>query len=244
MDIKSKVVGLWQTVRGWLAGLSRRTRIICIIVACAVVAALIVVGAVYWFTPVTIDGMDASHYQGSISWKAVKNSGKVQFTYLKATEGSDYKDANFTTNWKNADATGLKVGAYHYFTTSSTGEAQAQNFIATVPKTKGRLAPAVDIEATVTTENDFKQQVADYVQLVEKHYGQKPVFYVPPKVFNLLYDTYSDYPFWVINVKTQPDVKGWTFWQYTNTATLPGVDGKIDLDRFQGSRLAFQKLLS
>lgn len=255
MDIRGGFTGALRAVRGFFSGALRAAagffrgltglrRVLFIVVSAAVVAALVIFGCVYWFAPVTIEGMDASHYQGAISWKAVRKSSSVRFVYLKATEGSDYTDARFASNLAGAKAAGLKVGAYHYFTTTSTGEAQAQHFIATVSKTSGMLAPAVDIEIAVTKEDDFKQQVADYVKLIEAHYGQKPVFYVPSKVYNLLYDTYSDYPFWVISLKTTPTVSGWTFWQYSNSATLPGVDGKIDLDCFQGSRFDFHKLLS
>lgn len=227
----------------WL-GLSRTIRTISIVAVCVIVAGAIAFGAWYWFCPTTIEGMDASHYQGTVSWKAVKNSSNIKFVYLKATEGKAYLDATFQQNWKGASAAGLKVGAYHFFSASSSGEEQAQNFITNVPKVKGALPPAIDIEATITQEDDFKKQVAAYVKLVEAHYGQKPVFYVPPRIFNLLYDQYSNYPFWVINTKTKPNVAGWTFWQYTYKGTVAGVDGKVDLDRFQGSRWDFYRLLS
>ncbi|AYF40189.1 hypothetical protein CN246_00040 [Ethanoligenens harbinense] len=104
---------------------------------------------------------------------------------------------------------------------------------------KRRIAPAIDIESSVTQESDFKQQVADYVKLVQAHYGQKPVFYVSARMFDLLYDQFSDYPFWIINYKTKPNIKDWTFWQYSEKGKLPGVDGSVDLDRYHGSRFAF-----
>lgn len=223
---------------------SKTFRIISIVVVSCVAAGLIAFGSWYWFVPTEILGMDASHYQGTISWKAVKNSSQIKFVYLKATEGRTYTDAGFKQNWKGAAAADLKVGAYHFFSASSTGTEQANHFIANVPKEKGMLPPAIDIEANITQESDFKQQVADYVKIVQAHYGQKPVFYVPPRIFNLLYDQYSDYPFWVINIKTKPNVAGWTFWQYTYSGTVAGVNGKVDFDKYQGSRFSFYQLLS
>lgn len=235
--------GLTGCKEKWCA-LSKTIRVISIVAVCCIVAGAIAFGTWYWFCPTQIEGMDASHYQGTVSWKAIKKSSNIQFVYLKATEGKAYVDSTFQQNWKDAAASGLKVGAYHFFSPSSSGEDQAENFIATVPQVKGTLPPAIDIEATITQEDDFKKQVAAYVKLVEAHYGQKPVFYVPPKIFNLLYDEYSNYPFWVINIKTKPNVVGWTFWQYSYKGSVAGVDGNIDLDRFQGSRYDFYRLLA
>ncbi len=233
--IKGFFIGLW----GRFSALPKIARIISITAACCVLAGLIAFGAWYWFYPTTILGMDASHYQGAISWKAIRQNSGVRFVYLKATEGKTYVDARFKQNWNGAAAAGLKVGAYHFFSTSSTGEDQAKNFIATVPKESGGLPPAIDIEASVTQESDFKQQVADYVKLVQAHYGQKPVFYVSARMFDLLYDQFSNYPVWIINYKTKPNIKGWTLWQYSEKGVLPGVSGYVDLDRYHGSRFAF-----
>jgi GH25 family lysozyme M1 (1,4-beta-N-acetylmuramidase) len=30
---------------------------------------------------------------------------------------------------------------------------------------------------------------------------------------------------------------GWTFWQHSSTGTVPGIDGYVDLDRFNGASL-------
>ena len=46
-------------------------------------------------------GIDVSHYQGDIRWSRLPNAG-VDFAYIKATEGGDYVDPNFATNWAGA----------------------------------------------------------------------------------------------------------------------------------------------
>ena len=28
--------------------------------------------------------------------------------------------------------------------------------------------------------------------------------------------------------------KGWTFWQYTSSGSVPGIAGRVDLDRYNG----------
>lgn len=212
-----------------------------------IVAALLIAFGAYqlWrlFTPTVIKGMDISHYQGDVSWRAIAENSDVRFVYIKATEGSTYSDPNFEKNWKGASSNGITVGAYHFYVLTSTGADQANNFIDVVPKKKGTLPPAIDIETNVTSQSNFKSQLADYVSLIRKHYGQKPVFYVPTKVYNLIYDDYKGYDFWIIDVSGSPSVKGWTFWQYSDKGTLAGVTGSVDLDQYRGSRWNFSHML-
>lgn len=204
--------------------------------------ALVGFGIWYWFAPTIIPGIDVSNYQGMISWKAVAQSGSARFVYIKATEGKSFTDASFKKNWEKAADAGLRVGAYHFFSASSSGEDQARHYIATVPIRKGMLPPVIDIEANITQESDYKTQIAAFVHLIQQHYGQKPVFYVPPKIFDLLYDDYSSYPFWLIAVKSSPHINSWTFLQYSDTGGIVGIDGNVDLDKYQGSRWSFRTL--
>ena len=73
-------------------------------------------------------GIDVSHWQGSINWTSVKNAG-VDFAYIKATEGTAYKDPQFNTNYPAAYHAGVIRGAYHFARPgSSSGAAQAEFF--------------------------------------------------------------------------------------------------------------------
>ena len=46
-----------------------------------------------------VQGIDVSHWQGTVNWTSVRNSGKV-FALCKATEGTTYTDPTFATNWR------------------------------------------------------------------------------------------------------------------------------------------------
>jgi len=61
-------------------------------------------------------GIDVSHYQGTIDWNNVNYYGdnKIQFVYIKATEGSTIKDEYYERNIQQAKQKGLLVGSYHY----------------------------------------------------------------------------------------------------------------------------------
>jgi len=47
---------------------------------------------------------------------------------------------------------------------------------------------------------------------------------------------------WGVNAPTVPAQnwggRSWTFWQYTNCGSVPGISGCVDLDRFNGTSLS------
>ena len=49
-----------------------------------------------------IYGIDVSHHQGKIEWEKVKKwkNKKLDFVYIKATEGATYIDRTYKTNLK------------------------------------------------------------------------------------------------------------------------------------------------
>lgn len=63
-------------------------------------------------------GIDVSNWQGYIDYAEVKQSG-IEVVYIKASQGSDFKDPYFDINYENAKANGLKVGFYHFLTATT-----------------------------------------------------------------------------------------------------------------------------
>ncbi len=62
-----------------------------------------------------VEGVDVSSHQEAIDWRALAGTG-VKFAYIKASEGADFRDERFASNWRDSAAAGIKRGAYHYFT--------------------------------------------------------------------------------------------------------------------------------
>lgn len=215
-----------------------------IIIIVSVIAGLVVAAVLVVFVlPIwTISGIDVSHYEDNISWTAVAQSGNIKFVYIKATEGTTNQDPTFKANWDGAVKNGITPGAYHYFTDTSAAATQAQNFIATVPKVKGMLPPAIDVEGSLAQSANFKQELADFVKIITDYYGVKPIFYVPYTIYNEIYDDYSNYKFWVIDDQSQPLVKNWTFRQFSETGKVAGVTQKVDLDEYKGTLWDFEQL--
>ena len=90
---------------------------------------------VYAITPISTleyQGIDVSNWQGYIDYEGVKSDG-VDVVYIKASQGSNIKDAYFDINYENAKANGLKVGFYHFLTATNTEEAEQEaRFFASV----------------------------------------------------------------------------------------------------------------
>ena len=189
-------------------------------------------------------GVDVSSYQGEIDWPVLAGQG-VDFAFIKATEGSGMQDRCFADNWAGAQAAGLRVGAYHFFSYDSPGLTQAENFIAQVPVTEGALPPVVDIEfygdkLRHPPSREAAQAVLDpLLAALEAQYGQKPILYVTYRSYQLyVRGDYQDYPLWFSSPIIAPLGRGWDFWQYSHSAELAGYYGtepRIDLNVFRGS---------
>ncbi len=58
----------------------------------------------------TIDGIDVSHWQGTIDWSQVAGAG-YRFAILKATEGQTFDDPNYAGYRTGANGAGVYIGA-------------------------------------------------------------------------------------------------------------------------------------
>lgn len=99
----------------------------------------------------SIFGIDVSHHNFdgcncTFDWADVA-SHKVQFVYVKATQGTGYADPTFVRSVTGARDDGkLEVGAYHFLTTEDA-DAQAANFLKQINKAGDlSLLPSLDLE--------------------------------------------------------------------------------------------------
>ena len=202
------------------------------------------------------DGVDVSHYQGTINWTKVDNAG-VTFAFMKATEGTTYTDSMFAGNWAAAASVGIYRGAYHFARpSSSSGAAQAKYYVSKVGaasfKQPGVLPPVLDLEVTgglgVTK---LKAWVSDWLTTAQGLTGRTPILYFSPYFWidNMGNSTaYTRYPMWIAHYTSAgaPMVPGgwarWTFWQYTSSGSVAGIAGNVDKNRFNGNSAALAAL--
>lgn len=202
-----------------------------------------------------VKGVDVSAYQGEIDWQTLAMQD-VSFAFIKATEGSSFVDDKFSENWENALATNLKVGAYHFFSYESSGTAQAEHFIRTVPKVKGSLAPVIDVEfygdfhRNPANADSVISELKDMIVILEKYYEVKPILYFTQESYELyIKGNFDEYPLWARSVYKKIgyiEVENWSFWQYSNRKKLDGYKGEekfIDMNCFNGSVAQFETFL-
>jgi len=195
-----------------------------------------------------VRGVDVSHWQGDIQWDVLAQQD-ISFAFIKATEGSSYVDDCFARNWIAAQQTGLRIGAYHFFSFDSAGETQARNFIRNVDAFPGMLPPVIDLEfygdkAIHPPEAaSVRRELDAMIALLEAHYGMEPIIYATNASYKLyLQDAYEHCGIWIRSVfapPRMPDGRAWTFWQYTDRERLPGYSGDepfIDMNVFCGTR--------
>jgi lysozyme len=194
-----------------------------------------------------LSGIDVSHHQKEIRWKLVK-ACDIHFTYIKATEGADFKDPKFLENWSESSAVDLVHGAYHFFTLGTSGKLQASNFIATVPIEPNALPPAIDLEISgynktqTQSPQDFQRELSIFWNTVVTHYGKTPVVYTT-KDFRKRY--LAQMPLerlWIREVIFKPQ-EDWMFWQFSARGRVKGISTFVDLNVFNGAAPDFQGLL-
>ncbi len=235
----------------------KRVGLILLFVVVAVVAA----AALYWFglwipnEPSTakfpVRGIDVSHHQHAIDWPAVKRAG-MQFTYIKATEGGDYRDPEFGRNWTDSRAAAITHGAYHFFTLGSSGKQQAENFLSVVPVEAGALPPAIDLEFSGynlkqnPSRVDFAKELSTFYDALLVHYQQVPVIYTTYNFKNHYLKNMPVERLWFREIFTRPRIgnEKWTLWQYSERGKVQGVTTFVDLNVFNGDAESFSLMLS
>ena len=191
-------------------------------------------------------GIDVSHFQGDIDWTSVKADGLI-FAFAKASGGVDYQDPTFEQNWQGMASAGVLRGAYHYYYPADDPTQQAQNFVNVVKELDlNGLPPVVDIEESQgQTAEAITTGLMTWLETVEAQLGRRPIIYTGLSFGNtyLTNPELGGYALWIADYNTTEQgvpspwqESGWTFWQYSSTLTIDGIDGDVDSDVFKGDQ--------
>lgn len=199
--------------------------------------------------------MDVSRWQGRIDWDKVKASGLISGVMLRALGNSaedkpskPYIDPQFARNYAECQRLGIPCGVYYYCKAVNTAEADAElDLLRKVLTGKTvQLPVAVDIEDRYVQAPLDKQTLTDIAAhalgTVER-WGFYAMLYVGLKFAQTeLYmggAALCKYDVWLARYpsdksKTKPEDKPKTdfsfgMWQYTSTASVPGVSVNVDL---------------
>ena len=189
------------------------------------------------------NGIDVSNWQGYIDYSEVKEDG-IEIVYIKASQGSDIKDAYFDINYENAKANGLKVGFYHYLTATTEEEAKTQaNFFASV--ISGKTADCKLVMDYETFGDSSVEEINDiaevFLETVQELTGKEIIIYSDLSNAENVFDTElaDNYGLWIAYYGDYNELSEYdTSWleyigvQYTDTGTVLGISGYVDKDLF------------
>ena len=188
-------------------------------------------------------GIDVSNWQGYIDYRSVRENG-IEVVYIKASQGTNIKDAYFEINYENAKANGLKVGFYHFLTATNTEEAEQEaRFFASVISGKTPDCKLVmDYETFGGVGVEESNEIAQVFLETTRRLTNKDII-----IYSDLSNSQSrfsselaeNYELWLAyygdtanleNIQTR-----WSNYvglQYSDRGRINGISGAVDLDRF------------
>lgn len=192
------------------------------------------------FSRYPVRGIDVSAHNGDISFPSVASSG-IQFVWIKASEGETLRDRRYAANVRAARQAGLLTGAYHFFRFDCEGVLQAMNLVAALDGDIPPLGVAIDVEIESNPEDipdeqviDNLESMADYLQLK----GIPVTIYTNKEAYNrYIAERLGNYPLWICSFtdnEPMEDDTPWQWWQYSHAGKIPGIDGKVDENVYNG----------
>jgi GH25 family lysozyme M1 (1,4-beta-N-acetylmuramidase) len=207
-------------------------------------------------TAETTIGIDVAKYQGTIDFKQVADAGiefvMVRIGYRTAKTGIITEDVNAAYNLQQAQANGIKLGAYFFSTAITEEEAREEadyvaDFIAKYPIT---YPVAFNYEGFTDSENrnyglsnDERTTIALAFLNEISDRGYTPMFYSSKNEMenNAYWNMDSiekSVKVWVSQYPQTPypQTKSSSYsgthamWQYTNQGTIPGISKKVDIN--------------
>ena len=178
-------------------------------------------------------GIDISNHNGSIDFKAVKNEG-MELVYIKATEGTTYKDPYLSANYNGAINESLKIGFYHFLVGTSVPETQAENFYNNIKDKQNYLKPCLDVEVN---NFDVMEYTLRFIEKFEVLSNLPLCIYTGGYFANDNLDSrLAKYPLWIAHygveapMETNVWEKTYVGHQYSESGSVKGINGNVDLE--------------
>lgn len=207
------------------------------------------------FPGVTI-GIDVSKYQGTIDWNMVRESGvefaMIRVGYRAKSTGEIFEDPTARYNLQEAQAAGIKIGAYFFSSAVTTEEAREEAIFTMNIIAKYRITYPVAYNCEDFLSTDSRQYGLDASARTElacafldeiSAAGYTPMFYASKGELegNAQWNTdtlSSRYKIWVAQYPDQPypqtNASSYTgthaMWQYTGQGIVAGISKKTDVN--------------
>jgi GH25 family lysozyme M1 (1,4-beta-N-acetylmuramidase) len=220
------------------------------LLATAVLSGLSATGA----AAATVSGMDVASHQGNVDWNYWYGQGK-RFAYVKATEGTTYRNPYFAQQYNGSYDVGMIRGAYHFALPNTSGGATQADFFVTNGggwSADGKtLPPALDVEYNPyaggtcygLSPASMVSWIRSFSDQVRARTGRYPAIYTTIDWWQTCTGNSSAFgrtnPLWIARYAgtAGPLPAGWgvyTFWQYSSTP--------VDQNYFNGAYDRLQAL--
>ena len=192
-------------------------------------------------------GIDVSNYQGTVDWDMVKAAG-IDFAILRVGPVYGKPDDSFERNAAECERLSIPYGVYYYSYARSVADAnkEADRTLAWLGGHHPSLPVYYDLEDNYILQdpNFSKDKLAQIAQAFcnrMEAVGFKSGIYANLNWLNnyLNSPSLSGYDHWVAQYNWRCDYAGsYSFWQYSNSGNVPGVNGRCDMNYcFNGSLL-------
>ena len=184
-------------------------------------------------------GIDVSHHNGAINWAAVKTSG-VEFAILRAGYGmyDSQKDARFETNYNGAKAAGVPVGAYWYSYAKNTEEAkrEAETCLKAIAGKQFDFPIYFDIEdnsQAALGKGTITDLCIAFCERIEQAGYFAGIYASTDWFLNRIDKNRTDrFTKWLADYRTNYNTTlPRDIHQYSSSGTVPGISGRVDLNR-------------
>lgn len=190
-------------------------------------------------------GIDVSKWQGEIDWEKVANSGVgidfaiIRCGYRGISSGDLIEDPYFKKNIEGAIKNGIKVGVYFYSQAITKAEAieEASMALELVKGYNLQLPIYIDTEGSGgrgdTISKSERTEILKTFCEVIKNAGFKPGVYSGRYWYNnhVITSKIEQYHIWVAQYNDVCEYEGrYDIWQYTSSGSVPGINGKVDMN--------------
>lgn len=176
--------------------------------------------------------IDVSHHQGNINWATAKK--EVDLAILRVQDGSSVQDRQYKTNAAGCKQNGIPFGNYAFtrFVSLADARKEAQDFWA-----RGDKAAAFwVVDAEVKTMNDMQGGIQAYINELRRLGAKKVGLYVGHHTYEPFGAARVKCDFvWIPRYGKKPAYPC-DLWQYTDSGSVAGIRGPVDINRLNSSK--------
>ncbi len=178
----------------------------------------------------------------------------MTFVYIKASEGTKIRNRYYAADAAACRRRGIRVGAYHFFSTQTGGAAQARHFLKTARPQRGDLPPVLDVEpydrqiAAMGGSAAMFREMTAWVNTVHRYCDVMPVLYISQTFVNK-YMRYApprlaQCQVWIARYSEYRPYVHLLYWQLSPRGRVSGIKGDVDINVFNGTLAQFEQYAS